>query len=125
VEAANQTFALTGKETDELTLGRAAESYRKRREGDRDRLAIMIRYANSTRCRAQLLLEYFGEETPPLCKRCDNCLNYGDDAAIERAGELAVPLLEEEEDESPLVSASRAEPMVPKGPLPRKDPLFF
>ena len=25
----------------------------------------MIRYAQSTRCRLQLLLEYFGEKTPP------------------------------------------------------------
>ena len=39
VEQPSQVFVPSGKDTDELTLGRAAESYRRRREGDRDRLA--------------------------------------------------------------------------------------
>ena len=123
-EQGKETFALTGKEADELTLGRAAESYRKRREGDRERLATMIRYAQSTRCRLQLLLEYFGEKTPPLCRRCDNCLNYGDDATVERAGDLAVPLELPDDDESSTTS-SRSEAPPPAKPIPRKDPLFF
>ena len=123
-ELGKETFGLTGKEADELTLGRAAESYRKRREGDRERLATMIRYAQSTRCRLQLLLEYFGEKTPPLCRRCDNCLNYGDDAAIERAGDLAVPVDLPEDDEPTPIREAPA-PAAPKAPIPRKDPLFF
>ena len=125
VEQPAQVFTPSGKETDELTLGRAAESYRKRREGDRDRLAYMIRYAQSTRCRMQILLEYFGEKTPPLCRRCDNCTNYGDDAAVERAPELVVPPEPgegEDEDGNPIVR--QPEPAAAPKP-PRKDSLFF
>ena len=118
-ELPNQSYAPTDKETDELTLGRAAESYRKRREGDRSRLAIMIRFARSTRCRMQLLLEYFGEKTPPLCRRCDNCLNYGEDAAVEHAPDLITPV--DSDDEEPGVAISRpaasVSPSDPGGPL--------
>jgi hypothetical protein len=71
----------------------------------------------------QLLLEYFGEKTPPLCRRCDNCLNYGDDAAVERAPELVPPpdASDEEDGSVPL----RSEPAAPAVRPPRKDPLFF
>jgi ATP-dependent DNA helicase RecQ len=125
-EMPGQRFQRTGKDTDELTLGRAAESYRRRREGDRDRLEAMIRFARSTRCRIQLLLEYFGEKTPPLCRRCDNCLNYGDDAAFERAPELRPPTeVPDEDDDMP--STPRIE-IVETHQLPRpprKDSIFF
>ncbi len=126
VEQPSQVFKPSGKETDELTLGRAAESYRRRREGDRDRLAYMIRYAQSTRCRMQILLEYFGEKTPPLCRRCDNCTNYGDDAAVERAPELVVPAEpgEGEDEEGNSLSLRQPEPATAPKP-PRKDSLFF
>ena len=125
-EGANQTYTWTGKEADELSLGRAAESYRKRREGDRNRVAAMISFARSTRCRIQLLLEYFGDKSPPLCKRCDNCLNYGDDAAVERAGQIATPLDNADDDESPgsrTVAEQNRPADAPKPP--RKDSLFF
>lgn len=130
-EGANNVFTPSGKETDELTLGRAAESYRRRREGDRDRLAATIGFAHSTRCRIQLLLEYFGEKSPPLCKRCDNCLNFGDDAAFERAPELQVPRDDADDEEvqanRAATAAAAAEAVsnanTPKPP--RKDSLFF
>ncbi|MBL8636164.1 MAG: ATP-dependent DNA helicase RecQ [Myxococcales bacterium] len=125
-EGSNQTYIWSGKEADELSLGRAAESYRKRREGDRNRVAAMISFARSTRCRIQLLLEYFGDKSPPLCKRCDNCLNYGDDAAVEHAGELARPLDSADDDElstSRTASESAKPDATPKPP--RKDSLFF
>lgn len=107
-------------------LGRAAESYRKRREGDRNRVAAMISFARSTRCRIQLLLEYFGDKSPPLCKRCDNCLNYGDDAAVEHAGELTTPLDNADDDETSTsrAAAEAAKPADAPKP-PRKDSLFF
>jgi len=103
---------------DELTLGRAAEDYRKRREGDRGKLEAMIRYARSSRCRVQLLLEYFGEVTVPLCKRCDNCVRYGEEAAKERVTDLTSPIepdaLEPDDGESI--------PELPEPPPPpRKD----
>jgi ATP-dependent DNA helicase RecQ len=124
-ELPNNGYTPTGKDVDELTLGRAAESYRKRREGDRDRLAAMIRFAQSTRCRNQLLLEYFGEKKPPLCKRCDNCLNYGLEAAVERAEELRAPI-DSDDDELGAGGSSRAPEPPPSAPKPpRKETLFF
>ena len=71
-------------EIDDLTLGRAAEEYRKRREADRGKLEAMLRYARSTRCRVKILLDYFGENDVPLCGRCDNCKKYGAEADKER-----------------------------------------
>ena len=87
----------------------------------------MIRYAQSTRCRMQLLLEYFGE-TPPLCRRCDNCLDHGEDAAVEHAPELQPPReLPDEEDVVPSMASLRAElsdtPKLPRPP--RKETIFF
>ena len=58
-EGPNQSFTWTGKEADELSLGRAAESYRKRREGDRSRVGAMIQFARSTRCRLPALAGVF------------------------------------------------------------------
>ena len=105
-------------EIDDLTLGRAAEEYRKRREADRGKLEAMIRYARTTRCRVKLLLGYFGETNAPLCGRCDNCKKYGVEADKERTVDLMSPVeVEEMEDaEEPL-------PEIPQAPPPpRKDP---
>jgi len=110
-------------EIDELTLGRAAEEYRKRREGDRDKLEAMLRYARSTRCRVKILLDYFGEKDVPLCKRCDNCKKYGADADKERLVDIGAPLgeLEMQDDDG---GDDRPElPQIPEAPPPpRKDP---
>ncbi len=38
------------------------------------RLADMIRYAHSDRCRRHFLLTYFGEDVPERCGTCDVCL---------------------------------------------------
>ena len=59
-----------------------------------------------------------GEQDVPLCKRCDNCLKYGEDATKERVVDLMSPIeVEEMEDErEPL-------PEIPEPPPPpRKDP---
>ena len=40
----------------------------------RSRVEMMRAYAESTRCRSEYLLGYFGEEERPLCGICDNCL---------------------------------------------------
>lgn len=109
-------------EVDDLTLGRAAEDYRKRREADRGKLEAMIRYARSTRCRVQLLLGYFGEKEVPLCGHCDNCRKFGEAAASERLMDIGAPLdaqdtAEENDEERPEL------PQIPEPPPPpRKDP---
>ena len=104
---------------DELTIGRAAEEYRKRREGDRGKLEWMIKYARSTKCRMRLFLEYFGEKDLPMCTRCDNCQKYGKDADKERTIDLMSPVEIEEMEEDKGVDD---EPYFPELPAPpRKD----
>ncbi len=110
----------TGPTPDELTIGRAAEEYRKRREADRGKLEWMIRYARSTKCRMRMFLEYFGETDLPLCNRCDNCKKYGADAAKEKTVDLMSPVEIEEMEED---IGADAEPYFPELPAaPRKDP---
>ena len=82
----------------------------------------MIRYARSTRCRVQSLLDYFGETNLPLCGRCDNCKKYGAEAANEKLHDIGAPLSSGEmiddtdDDREPL-------PEIPQAPPPpRKDP---
>jgi len=38
------------------------------------KLESLIAYCSSTRCRRQILLEYFGETYPTACNKCDSCL---------------------------------------------------
>ena len=118
-ELPGNTWLATGEVPDELTVGRAAEEYRKRREGDRGKLEWMIRYARSTKCRMRLFLEYFGETDLPTCKRCDNCKKYGNEADKEKTVDLMSPVeieeMEEDRDADP-------EPYFPELPAPpRKD----
>jgi ATP-dependent DNA helicase RecQ len=39
----------------------------------KSRIEMMRAYAETTQCRRQFLLGYFGEESSDLCGRCDNC----------------------------------------------------
>jgi ATP-dependent DNA helicase RecQ len=48
-------------------------SYDELAGADRDRLATMMRYAETVRCRTQFLREYFGEAAGESCGHCDNC----------------------------------------------------
>ena len=50
------------------------EAYEERRKRMADRIESMITYATSTRCRQQMLLEYFGEKSDYECGCCDNCI---------------------------------------------------
>ena len=47
--------------------------YEQRQTDDRERLQMMMRFAQSPICRRRLLREYFGEERGPDCGNCDNC----------------------------------------------------
>ncbi len=51
------------------------EAYEERRERMAQRIESMIAYASSSRCRQQMLLEYFGETPDGECGCCDNCLD--------------------------------------------------
>ena len=55
-----------------LDSGEASEE-RKRLE--RLKLDALLGYCESTACRHQTILRYFGESHPGACEQCDNCLN--------------------------------------------------
>jgi ATP-dependent DNA helicase RecQ len=48
-------------------------AYEARRQRDRERLAEMMRYAQTTECRVRFIARYFGEPTEQDCGRCDSC----------------------------------------------------
>jgi ATP-dependent DNA helicase RecQ len=55
------------------TLEQVLAGYHARAHSDQDRLADMMRYAESPRCRMQIIRAYFGEPESDPCTRCDNC----------------------------------------------------
>jgi len=46
-----------------------------RRGGERQRLNALAGLVEATGCRRAILLRHFGEDPPPTCGNCDNCLN--------------------------------------------------
>ncbi|MFS0738002.1 DNA helicase RecQ [Sphingomonas sp. 1P06PA] len=46
-----------------------------RRAGERQRLASLAGLVETAGCRRAVLLAHFGEDPPPACGNCDNCLN--------------------------------------------------
>lgn len=53
---------------------RLAEVEPHRREGERKRLDALAQLVETAGCRRALLLRHFGEDPPPGCGNCDNCL---------------------------------------------------
>jgi ATP-dependent DNA helicase RecQ len=45
-----------------------------RRPGERQRLNALAALVEATSCRRAILLRHFGEDPPPACGNCDNCL---------------------------------------------------
>jgi ATP-dependent DNA helicase RecQ len=54
-------------------IHKAASVFEARRISDRRRLADLLKYMNTQRCRVQMMREYFGEPTGDLCGLCDSC----------------------------------------------------
>ncbi len=48
-------------------------TYPRRKQHDRKRLAQMMGYGQTARCRTHYLLTYFGEQASDSCTSCDNC----------------------------------------------------
>lgn len=65
------TFIRERVSADNLTIDLAKFNFRKKRAEERTEQAI--RYAETRRCRSQLLLAYFGEKDSPSCGICDVC----------------------------------------------------
>ena len=45
-----------------------------RRQGERERLNALAALVETPNCRRAMLLRHFGEDPPPACGNCDNCL---------------------------------------------------
>ena len=54
---------------------RIAEVEPERQAGERARLAALGALVETAGCRRAILLKHFGEDPPPRCGNCDNCLN--------------------------------------------------
>ncbi len=52
----------------------AGDAPEERKRVERQKLDALLGYCESTDCRHQTLLRYFGEEHPGSCGECDNCL---------------------------------------------------
>jgi len=52
-----------------------SESGEERKRVERGKLDALLGYAETTACRRQRLLGYFGETFDPACGNCDNCLD--------------------------------------------------
>ena len=51
------------------------QTYVDRAQNDKDRLAEMMHYAETTSCRTQIIRAYFGDPEGEPCLHCDNCVN--------------------------------------------------
>ena len=63
-------FRLLSRDPDAPIDSRTISAHRKHAES---RLARMVEYAETRECRRRVILDYFGEESPTTCERCDNC----------------------------------------------------
>ncbi|MGI8961599.1 MAG: RecQ family zinc-binding domain-containing protein [Bryobacteraceae bacterium] len=62
------------EETDVTEAARAAaEEQEHRKEVKKERLSQMQQYADTSTCRRQHLLRYFGDDFSGPCNNCDNC----------------------------------------------------
>ena len=52
----------------------SGEASEERKRVERQKLNALLGYCESTSCRHQSILRYFGEEHPGACGNCDNCL---------------------------------------------------
>lgn len=61
-----------------------------RKAVERQKLDALLGFCESTSCRHQTLLRYFGEQHPGDCGQCDNCLNPVDTWDATQAAQMAL-----------------------------------
>ncbi|MEY3884580.1 MAG: hypothetical protein RIS87_355 [Pseudomonadota bacterium] len=61
-----------------------------RKQVERQKLDALLGFCESTSCRHQTLLRYFGEEHPGQCEQCDNCLEPVDTWDATQAAQMAL-----------------------------------
>ena len=85
-----QALMLWGADDFARARQRLAEVEESRRTGERTRLDALAALVETPGCRRAVLLRHFGEDPPPACGNCDNCL---DAPGVTDATELARKLL--------------------------------
>jgi ATP-dependent DNA helicase RecQ len=81
-------FALVGDVPGAEAIEQIVHGYVVRRAEDRRRLEGVVRYCESTMCRARILATYFGDAAPPACGRCDRCRRAGSQRPLVRHPEF-------------------------------------
>jgi ATP-dependent DNA helicase RecQ len=66
------------------------EAPEERKRLERQKLDALLGYCESTTCRHQTVLRYFGEEHPGNCDECDNCLEPVDTWDASQAAQMAL-----------------------------------
>ena len=66
------------------------EAPEERKRLERQKLDALLGYCESTTCRHQSLLHYFGEDHPGNCRECDNCLTPVDSWDATRCAQMAL-----------------------------------
>ena len=79
------------RENPEQAAARAVEMAESRRQLERSRIEMMRGYAETTGCRRQYILAYFGEVLPEPCGNCDTC-KAGSAQEVEELTDLPFPL---------------------------------
>ncbi len=73
VRRSTRGFSRRDRDVTDAELEALIAEFQQQGNADKDRLGEMMRYAESVRCRKQLLRMYFGEEAGEVCGSCDNC----------------------------------------------------
>ena len=68
----------------------AGDAPEQRKVVERQKLDALLGFCESTSCRHQALLRYFGEQHPGDCQQCDNCLNPVDTWDATQAVQMAL-----------------------------------
>ncbi len=74
VRRSRRGYTRSSKEIDAAELVKAHATFEEMSRQDKQRLNEMMHYAESGKCRKQLLRAYFGEDEGEPCGKCDNCL---------------------------------------------------
>ncbi|MBC7786775.1 MAG: DNA helicase RecQ [Methylophilaceae bacterium] len=61
-----------------------------RKQVERQKLDALLGFCESTGCRHQIILRYFGEQHPSHCEECDNCLTPVDTWDATKAAQMAL-----------------------------------
>jgi ATP-dependent DNA helicase RecQ len=68
----------------------SGDSLEERKRVELQKLDALLGYCESTECRHQTVLRYFGEEHPGNCGQCDNCLTPVDTWDATKAAQMAL-----------------------------------